>query len=89
MHIGAWTDAETDYCLTKLGEWRSRNFRQQEDLIAKIMAEGALVHDAVEIRKRLEYLDRLTDGDFSPYELLTIPAKDKKLLGTRKSVKKQ
>lgn len=84
MNINIWTEAETEYCISKLTAWRTGTFKQQEALIMQLKAGGNLPQSEDEIRLRFNYLDRLTSGEFNNYELLTIPAVDKKFIGVCK-----
>lgn len=82
--MNVWSEDDTDFCLGKMAEYRKRTFRQQEGLIVALKADGKLAFSEEEIRLHMDYLDRLTNGDFSNYELMTIPASDKRLFGTMK-----
>ena len=81
MNITVWTEEETKYCLTRLKDWRNKNFREQEAFISELKITGNLAQEKAEIRLRFNYLDRLANGDFTNYELLTIPEIDKKFIG--------
>lgn len=82
--MNVWSEDDTNSCLGKMAEYRKRNFRKQEELIVALKAEGKLAFSEEEIRLHMNYLDRLTNGEFSNYELMTIPAGDKRLFGTMK-----
>lgn len=85
MNIDVWTEEETKYCIAKLSDWRKGTFKQQEELISQLKAEGILPQSEAQIRLRFNYLDRLTNGNFNSYELLTIPEADKKYIGACKA----
>lgn len=82
--MNVWSEDDTNFCLGKMAEYRKRNFREQEELIVALKAEGKLAFSEEEIRLHMNYLDRLTNGEFSNYELMTIPVGDKRLFGTMK-----
>lgn len=84
MDITAWTEKETAYCVAQLSLWRKKTFREQEAFIEEMKMDGALPQEPEEIRMRITYLDRLTNGELSNYELLTIPESDRKLNGACK-----
>lgn len=84
MEIAEWTKDEIKYCISLIPKWRSETFRGQEALISETLASGKLKHSEEELWLRMKYLDRLTAGEFSSYELLTIPPEDKQLAGILK-----
>lgn len=81
MDINLWTDNELDYCVSLLPNWRKINFQEQENLIMQMLESNKLLHSPEEIRLRFNYLDKLTNNEFSTYQLLTIPASDKRFIG--------
>lgn len=84
MEIAEWTKDEIEYCVSLIPKWRSETFRGKEALIADIIRSGKLKHGEEELWLRMKYLDKLTAGEFSSYELLTIPPEDKQLAGILK-----